>query len=148
MKRFKLLRAAGLIVVVLLAFASAHAGNPNYRSPEQVDGAETISADRARELFDEGVKFIDVRSPRLHNRRHIPGAHHLDLKNAYDEQSLAAVADRDEPIVIYCSGVKCSRSYRASEQAVSWGYSKIHYFRGGIADWRDAGYPVVTSEQQ
>ena len=146
MKIFQLLRGAGLMALFLLAFASAHAGNSNYRSPEQVDGAETISAERAKELFDEGVKFIDVRSPRLYNRRHIPGTHHLDLKEVYNEQSLAAVADRDEPIVIYCSGVKCSRSYRATEQAVSWGYSKIHYFRGGIADWRDAGYPVETSE--
>jgi rhodanese-related sulfurtransferase len=141
--------AVWLTGLLLFAFASvsAHAANPDYRSPEQVDGAETIDVTRAKELFDDGVKFIDVRNPRLYARRHIPGAHHLDLKNVFDEQTLTAVANKDEPIVIYCSGVKCSRSYRASEKAVSWGYSKVKYFRGGIVDWRDAGFPVESQEQ-
>ena len=136
-----------LILLLSFACASADAANTDYRSPEHVDGAETIVAARARELFDQGVKFIDVRNSRLYARRHIPGAHHLDLKHVYNEQTLAAVAGKDEPIVVYCSGVKCSRSYRASEKAVSWGYSKVYYFRGGIVDWREAGYPIETAER-
>ncbi len=147
MKIFDSLPRAGLMVALLLAVTSAYAGNPDYRSPEHVEGAVTIDLQRAKEMFDEGAKFIDVRSPRLYARRHIPGVHHLDLKHVFDEQSLAAVAARDEPIVIYCSGVKCSRSYRASEKAVSWGFSKVFYFRGGIADWRKAGYPLESQEQ-
>ena len=147
MKIFDSLPLAGLIAALLLAVTSVNAGNPDYRSPESVEGAVTIDVKRAKELFDEGTKFIDVRSPRLYARRHIPGVHHLDLKDVFDEQSLAAVAARDEPIVIYCSGVKCSRSYRASEKAVSWGYSKVFYFRGGVADWRKAGYPLESQQQ-
>lgn len=137
-----LLPLAGLVAVLLLAITSAFAGNPDYRSPEHVEGAVSIDVKQAKALFDQGVKFIDVRSPRLYARRHIPGVHHLDLKHVFDEESLAAVAARDEPIVIYCSGVKCSRSSRASEKAVSWGYSKVYYFRGGIVAWREAGFPV------
>ena len=137
-----------LLFALMLPVNASIAGNPNYRSPEQVEGTTTISVEQAKALYDKGVKFIDVRSPRLHARRHIPGAHHLDLKHVYSEATLAAVADKDEPIVIYCSGVKCSRSYRASEKAVEWGYTKVHYFRGGIVDWRDAGYPLETGEQK
>jgi rhodanese-related sulfurtransferase len=113
-----------------------------YRSPESVAGAITTSVDEAKSLYDQGVTFIDVRNPRFYAKGHIPGAHHLDFKYNYDEAQLTAVADRDEPIVIYCSGVVCSRGYRASASAVSWGFSTVHYFRGGIADWQKAGYPI------
>ena len=109
-------------------------------------GATLVTAAEAKALYDAGVVFIDVRSPRLHNRRHIPGAVHLDLKDTFDEESLSKVAKKDQQLVIYCSGIKCSRSSTASADAVSWGFKKVHYFRGGIVEWRDAGYPVESSE--
>lgn len=124
----------------------SYAAEPGYRAPEQVPGTTVITAAEAKALFDNSVVFIDVRSPRLHGRRHIPGAVHLDLKDMYGEESLARVVKKDHPLVIYCSGIKCSRSSRASAEAVSWGYEKIYYFRGGIVEWRDAGYPVESSE--
>lgn len=142
MKSFKLLMRAGLATFLMSGLISAHAEETDYRSPEQVEGAMTVDLDQAKALFDDGVKFIDVRNPRLYARRHVAGAHHLDLKDVYTRDSLSAVADNDDPIIIYCSGVKCSRSYRASEMAVSWGFSEVYYFRGGIVDWRKAGYPL------
>jgi len=134
-----------LFYILVITAPQVNAANPNYRSPEEVPGTTTITAEEVKKLYDEGVVIIDVRNPRLYARRHIPGSHHLDLKTAYNEDSLATLANKDDPIVIYCSGVKCSRSYRASEQAVSWGYTKVKYFRGGIVDWRNAGYPVESS---
>jgi rhodanese-related sulfurtransferase len=73
---------------------------------------------------------------------------HLDLKDTFDEESLSRVAKKDQPLVIYCSGIKCSRSSSASADAVSWGFKKVHYFRGGIVEWRDAGYPVESSDEE
>lgn len=122
--------------------SQAKAGKQEYRSPDSVQGAITTSVDEAKSLYDQGVTFIDVRNPRFYGKGHIPGAHHLDFKHNYDEATLTAVADRDKPVVIYCSGVVCSRSYRASASAVSWGFKNVHYFRGGIAEWKKAGYPI------
>jgi rhodanese-related sulfurtransferase len=137
-----LLIAAAL--VLLMPFYPQYAV-AQYRSPESVDGAITASAEEAKAPFDQGVVFIDVRNPRLYAKGHIVGAQHLDLKNGFAENAVAALVGRDQPLVIYCSGVNCSRSYRASAQAVSWGFAQVHYFRGGIADWRDAGYPTEAS---
>lgn len=123
-----------------------YAAKKGYLAPEQLPGTTLVSAAEAKTLYDAGVVFIDVRSPRLHTRRHIPGAVHLDLKDTYDEESLAKVAKKDQQLVIYCSGIKCSRSSTASAEAVSWGFKKVHYFRGGIVEWRDAGYPVESGE--
>lgn len=134
---------------LLFTFASTvqpgYAAKKGYIAPEQVPGTTLVSAAEAKALYDAGVVFIDVRSPRLHNRRHIPGAVHLDLKDTFDEESLSKAAKKDQQLVIYCSGIKCSRSSTASADAVSWGFNKVHYFRGGIVEWRDAGYPVESS---
>ncbi len=124
----------------------ANAKETDYRAPEQVDGTTTVTASEVKKHHEAGGVIVDVRNPRLYARRHIPGAHHLDLLSAFTEKSLSEVAKKDEPLVIYCSGIKCSRSYRASEKAVAWGYKKVMYFRGGIVDWRNAGYPVETSQ--
>lgn len=134
-----------LFFMLVLTAPQVIAANPNYRSPEEVPGATMVTAEEAKKLYDDGAAMIDVRNPRLYARRHIPGAHHLDLKTAYNEEALAILAGEDDPVVIYCSGVKCSRSSRASAQAVSWGYKQVKYFRGGIVDWRNAGYPVESS---
>jgi rhodanese-related sulfurtransferase len=107
-----------------------------------VDGAVTVSVQQAKELYDQGVTFLDVRSPRLYAKGHIKGTYHLDYKYNFDEEKLANAAKKSQPLVIYCSGVKCNRSYHASEKAVEWGYTKVYYFRGGIAEWKKAGYPV------
>jgi rhodanese-related sulfurtransferase len=140
----KLLTSA--IILMLLPVVSYAQSDIVYRSPEIVEGANTTSVEQAKTLFDQGVKFIDVRNPRLYAKKHILGAHHLDFKDVFTEQALSKLVDRKEPLVIYCSGVKCSRSSRASAMAASWGFSQVHYFRGGIVEWKNAGYPVESSK--
>lgn len=148
MKLKTLIKSSVVLLLGIFAIGIVYAEESEYRSPESVDGAISTSVEQARALYDQGAVFVDVRNPRLYAKKHIPGAFHLDLKYNFDEEKLAAIATKDQPIVIYCSGVKCSRSYRASEKAVSWGYTKVHYFRGGIVDWKKAGYPVEVSEQK
>jgi rhodanese-related sulfurtransferase len=133
-----------LLTGILIDISPVYAANTQYRSPESIAGATTVTAAEVKALQDAGTAIVDVRNPRLYARRHIPGAHHLDLKDTFNETSLAAVVARDEPVVIYCSGIKCSRSTTASRKAVSWGYEKVYFFRGGIVEWRKAGYPVET----
>jgi rhodanese-related sulfurtransferase len=142
-KRVRKTIAGGMVWFVLILLFSLHA-HAEYSSPGHVEGSVTVSVEEAKALYDKGVVFIDVRNPRLYAGGHIVGAHHLDLKNGFTEDAVADLVSRDQPVVIYCSGVKCSRSYRASARAVSWGFTKVHYFRGGIVDWKDAGYPVQT----
>lgn len=138
---------SGAVLFVWLIFFSIRA-HTEYGSPEVVEGSITTSVEEAKILYDKEVVFIDVHNPRLYAKGHIVGAHPLDLKNGFTEDAVAALVKRDEPVVIYCSGMKCSRSYRASARAVSRGFTKVHYFRGGIVDWKDAGYPVKAVSQE
>jgi hypothetical protein len=105
------------MVIAFFAMTSAvQARNTDYRSPKHAEGATTVNVDEAKWLFDEGVVFIDVRNSRFFSRRHVPGAIHLDMKNVFSREALAAVARKDQPIVIYSSGIKCGRAHRASVQ--------------------------------
>ena len=130
---------------VLLAWMQAAIAG-EWTSPEAVEGATTVSLEEAYGLFQQGVRFVDVRSERQYRQRHIEGAAHLDLNNGFTPEALEKVVAKDEPFVIYCNGIMCGRSSRACAQAVDWGFSGVRYFRGGIVDWRRAGLPVAYVE--
>lgn len=111
-------------------------------SPESVPGATSVSTSEAKALFDSGAAFIDVRKDSDYEAGRVPGAIHLNLKSNYSEEALSDEVDKDEDIVIYCNGHKCLRSSAASEKAVEWGFSNVHYYRDGLPGWKAAGYSV------
>ena len=111
-------------------------------SPLTVDGATTVDTAKAKALFDDGVIFVDVRSDSDFEAGRIPEAEHLESKKVLSESSLQEVVAKDEPVVIYCNGHSCMRSSKASGMAVSWGWTKVYYYRDGFPAWKSAGYPV------
>ncbi len=111
-------------------------------SPLEVAGATTVDAAAAKALLDRGARFVDVRSRARWEQGHPPGAVSLFLKTDLSEASLSAVAAKDQPLVIYCEGPKCLLSSKSCAKAVSWGFTKVHYFRNGFPGWQAAGYPI------
>ena len=138
---------AGLLLFLYLT-SPALAINRNYFSPESVQGAETISLQQAKDLFDAAQVFVDVRNPRLFKRKHLPDSFHLDLKNGYEKAALEKLVKKDQPVVIYSSSVHCPRAYRAVAMAVSWGFTRVKYWRGGIVEWRKASFPFTYAEDK
>lgn len=130
-----------VLIGLLVLFAPTHLFAAKV-SPETVDGATTISTAEAKRLFDQGVAFLDVRSNRDWEAGRIPGALHIELKKKLNEESMAELFARDQPIVIYCNSTGCTRSSKASEKAVSWGYKKVYYYRLGFPDWKHHGYAI------
>lgn len=55
----------------------------------------------------------------------------------------ASGARMERPLVFYCNGFKCIRSYRALLKADDCGYKRIFWFRGGYEEWREKGLPVL-----
>ncbi len=107
-----------------------------------IDGATTVDAAKAKELFDQGALFVDPRRETEYEAGRIPDAVSLELKSVFSEAALAEHAKPDDAVVFYCNGPKCPRSAKCSELAVSWGYKQVFYFRDGFPAWQDAGYPV------
>lgn len=126
----------------VFAIAGAEAALAAKESPMEVSGAQTVDAATAKQLFDKGVTFVDVRKDSDFEAGRVPGAHHLELKKVFTDESLGKVASKGGEVVIYCNGHSCMRSSKAAAQAVEWGYSKVYYFRDGLPAWQSEGYPV------
>lgn len=134
----KLIIAAFALVMGIAVGAPAEAAV----SPTEIDGATTIDAATAKQFFDRGVTFIDVRKDSDWKAGRVPGAVHLELKKVFSEEELAKVAPKDGELVFYCNGEKCMRSSKATAMAVAWGYSKVYYFRDGFPAWEASGYAI------
>jgi PQQ-dependent catabolism-associated CXXCW motif protein len=45
-------------------------------------------------------------------------------------------------LIFFCQGVRCWESYNAVLRAHAAGFQNVSWYRGGLAAWRDAGFPM------
>jgi thiosulfate/3-mercaptopyruvate sulfurtransferase len=106
-----------------------------------------LAADRP----PRGLLLFDLREPRDFAIGHLPGALSLPFLHFSDDFGKAVAAgwpgaDRATiPLVLYCYGIDCVRSRKAGAQAASLGFHDVLWFRGGVEEWRQAGYPLLDS---
>ena len=108
-----------------------------------VEAGASISVDelRAQLSREPEMLVIDVRQASEFETGHVPGARHL---HAGDLPERLAELPRDRPIAAICaSGYRSSVAAGLLRQA---GFSDVSAVRGGLPDWRAAGYPVQTGE--
>ena len=130
-----------LILLPILLIMS-NPGLASELSPESIAGATTIDTAAAKVHFDNEVAFVDPRKDSDWDAGRIPGAIHLDFNGKLTEESLSAVVKKDEPVVFYCNGIKCMLSPKAVTKAVSWGFTKVYFYREGFPEWKKANHPV------
>lgn len=108
-----------------------------------VEAGASISVEELRALLgrEPEMLVIDVRQASEFETGHVPGARHL---HAGDLPERLAELPRDRPIAAICaSGYRSSVAAGLLRQA---GFSDVSAVRGGLPDWRAAGYPVETGE--
>lgn len=57
-----------------------------------------------------------------------------------------AAGDKSRRIVFLCADRECWLSYNAALRAIAAGYTNIMWYRGGIAAWLHAGFPMSPAE--
>lgn len=131
-----------LLPLLLLFSLSAQAEKPT--APEQIEGATNLSAEQVIDLIlaQPELVIIDARKQEEFAKGHIENAISL-LDTKMSEQALAQhVPNKANPVLFYCNGKRCMRSTNAANKALSWGYSKVYWFRGGWGEWREKQLPV------
>ncbi len=53
---------------------------------------------------------------------------------------------KDKEIVVYCASFECRASPAAARKLEELGYTRVLEYEGGLADWRDAGYPLESAK--
>ena len=100
---------------------------------------KNIEADKVKQLLDEGVTVIDVRTPQEYSEGYIKGANNIDWY-ASDFLNNIEKLNHQQPVVLYCrSG---NRSVLAAAKLQSLGFTKIYSLTGGINNWQASGFPV------
>ena len=123
-------------------------------------GAATVSAREASALLAQGARAIDVRPQHDFLDGHLPGALHINYRErslqradfdptrdgvtAFLDRLHRKVPDPATPLVIYCNGIHCWKSFKALRAANDHGYRKLYWLRGGFAEWLREGLPVST----
>ena len=113
--------------------------------PDTLAGTTKVTAEQVIELIEntDGLVVIDARKSSDREKGWIEGSVGLPNTDTNAESLAKLLPSKSTPVLFYCNGVKCGRSYKSAEIAIAEGYSKIYWFRGGMEEWEAKGLPVV-----
>jgi len=104
----------------------------------EADCWDTHEAMASRE---PGFVLLDVRSPALYAKGHVPGAVNLP-HGKIDESKLASWA-AGALFVAYCAGPHCNGAARAAVRLARLG-RPVKIMAGGVTGWLDEGFELAT----
>jgi len=139
----KWLSAASLILALAVSGPALSDINTKFPHRAKFKLVQTMELDELRNQL-ENVNVIDVRSRFEFNTMHIKGAVHIPLSK---EKLPAAVrelrASSSKPIVFYCNGTTCKKSYEAAELAINAGIQNVFAYDAGLDAW-SSKYPELS----
>lgn len=126
-------------------------------TPTTLPGAKIIGAAEARDLMAKGVPVYDVRDDEAYKAGYVPDSIHVVYKEgsakevgfdpADDQFSLNRLPkDKNAPLIMYCDGTICWKSYKSAVMAIKAGWKNVYWFRGGFPEWKEAGFTIASRE--
>lgn len=122
-------------------------------TPTALPNVQRIDAQTAANLMKQGAVLVDVRSDKEFNTKRIPGAvlapyiekslKETGFNAALDDFSAVDKFDKTKPAIFSCNGPECWKSYKASQVAVTKGFQKVYWLRGGLPEWEGLGMPLT-----
>jgi rhodanese-related sulfurtransferase/ABC-type phosphate/phosphonate transport system substrate-binding protein len=124
-------------------------------TPNSIAGAVTIDTVKAKDLNEHGTLFIDVRSNALYQQSHVRNAISVEYKeksikeinfnSSEDQFDMSRLPlKKDTPIVMYCDGTACWKSYKSVKMVIKAGYTSVYWFREGMPAWEAAKLPMLA----
>lgn len=144
LKRRFLILSASLVFSSLasgsLAFAEEAETFPLRKAFPEIRVIET--ADLTPKVGEYTI--VDVRSPFEYSIMHIQGALNLPISDRkFVSNAKQAAKDTKKPLVFYCNGHRCAKSYEAAMLMTKASSSNVLSYDGGISDW-SASNPQLT----
>ena len=102
-----------------------------------------IDADQAKEEFDKGTIFIDIREYNEYVQVRIPGAKLIPMS---EMNSRHTEIPKEKEVVVFCH--LGSRSASLLFQLNSMGYNNLLNMQKGIAEWHQKQYPMESGQPE
>lgn len=126
-------------------------GNP---TPLAIPGARTVMTMELKQAMDAGEPMILVDALESRHAMTIQGAVSLPYAGSFGtfhDQIQTVLAEAltnllqgraEASLVFFCQGPKCWESYNAALRARAAGFENVSWYRGGLAAWKAAGFPM------
>ena len=101
----------------------------------------TLNATEVKIKLDQNSKvfLVNTLGERAFKKAHIPNS-----LNITSMEGAGQMFKKDDEIIVYCSDINCMASYYAYKQLEMAGYTNIWRFAGGLREWSESGYPLVS----
>lgn len=120
---------------------------PSELAREHFAAAFTFETDcwDVHEALGKGADFVllDVRSPAMFAKGHVPGA--VNLPHGKIVRSKMVAWPDDTIFVTYCAGPHCNGAARGALRLAELG-RPVKIMAGGITGWLDEGFELVAAE--
>jgi len=105
------------------------------------DDFKVVSTEILKDMLDEKkpLTLVDARTKDEFQQAHIAGAINI-LAESFAAKS--GVLPKEKGIIVYCNSG--GGSYASYRKLIKLAYPKI--YQAILADWKDAGFPVVKSQ--
>jgi rhodanese-related sulfurtransferase len=129
--------AIGLIVLIYGIFRAKHLREQRELERYSIDAEELHALLESK----KDIVVLDVRQPLdlLAHSEIIPGAKRVPPKDVMEQ---AGLIPKDKDSVLYCTCVSEKTSRMVLESALGLQFSRIKFLKGGLAAWKEKGYPV------
>jgi rhodanese-related sulfurtransferase len=135
------MRVAAICTAVLCVFIFGLIMVRRLRAKREI-AAKSIEPEALYELLNaKQVLLYDVRQPLdfLAHPEIIPGATRIAPKDIAEQ---TASFSRDQNSVIYCTGGDEETSSMVLGKARALNFTRVKLLKGGLAAWKEKGYPV------
>ena len=106
-----------------------------YQLEERLAARQPDNEDR-----ENGYALVNVLSPRMFEREHIPGSINIpgDALEEFEKRFA-----KSKEIIVYCASFDCDASPTATAKLQEKGFEKVFDYEGGMNDWKEGGNRVV-----
>lgn len=122
-------------------------------TPTALTGAKLVTAEDVAQAAASGAMVLDARVAAEYADGHIKGAVSVPYREksdkavnfdaSQDDFNLSKLpAEKSAPVVVYCNGPECWKSYKASILAIKAGHTNILWYREGYPNWKSKGMPT------
>ena len=132
--------AVVLFLLNILSLSLSHAADGGFPGRAKYPMVPVIEKDALLKTIDD-VVIVDTRSPLEFKTLRIKGAVNIPVANkTFVEEVKALRAKNTKPIVFYCNGRTCMKSYIASKKCMSAKINNVTAYDAGMFEWAEA-YP-------